>query len=660
MQKNTVITLGLLTMATLGLATADAGVKLVLDESTPLGMVGDTSYDLNSNTIEITLDRPVLCNKAPGYQTGSLTKLRIYDPNQEMKGGFTGNEGLYFSSNAEYTVNNGQLFINTDNPAKAICVSAEIGNYDLIYKSPFENVPPSAAQIQYVGLPNIAAPGQILNYEIHFQNPSGQTIYFDLLEYWNEHFDHAATLTAGDNVRTCNNADPAVQCVVNDPDSGVIKGIQLAAGGTFILEVTQKVSQSAQIGAELDFMAAAFLTDGQNGDFLPRVLNENPVQNDPHLVSQTVTVATNTLPELSWETAPASMTTFNEDADTPQVFEIRYSDLETASQDIDVSVTDSQGNVLNITEGPFVPDGLDGTKTLTLLPLANAYTKAGSPEQVTITVTDAAAGEASLTFDVEVLPVNDAPTFAMNCSELTVNEQAIDMTCTSPIVQNGQNGTEGIWDDEYIIADFNPGPNESDQSALEYEVQVIDNSDNILDDVGSGDPVIINPATGEVSVVTQNGNHGTAEVQIRVKDNGGTTGANGCGALPANPEHGCDVSEWQTLNIVSEAPVYNFSGTINGLSQGEFVYLKLFETSNGDVLQENQNITINGSGSSPFNFNYAAMSQYNYKIIVHTQEPDFNCDISSAKSTQVDPDTITGTISNLDIDDIVVDCSVIP
>ncbi len=663
MQKNTVIALGLLSLASLGLTVAHAGVKLVLNESTPLGMVGDTSYDLNNNVIEITLDRPVLCNVAPGYNTGSLTKLRIYDPNLDMKGGFAPNGGLYFDNDAEYVVNNGQFFLNTDNPAKALCVSAEVGTYDLIYKSPFETMPPSAAQIQYVGLPSIAAPGQVLNYEIHFHNPSAQTIYFDLLEYWNEHFDHAATLTPGDNVRTCNNADPAVQCVVNDSDSGVIKGIQLAAGGTFILEVTQKVSQSAQIGAELDFMAAAFLTDGLNGDFLPRSLSEDPYPNDPHVVSQTVTVANNTLPELSWDVAPGSMTTFHEDEVSPQVFEIRFSDAETVAQDLDVSVTDDTGNIIDVTEGSLVLDGLDGTKTLTLLPMANAYSKSGSPEQITVTVTDAAAGEASLTFDVEVLPVNDAPSFAMNCSELTINEQTpgAGMTCSSPIVQNGQNGTEGVWDDEFIIADFNPGPNESDQSALEYEVQVIDNSDGILDDVGSGDPVIINPATGEVSVVTQNGNYGTAQVQIRVRDNGGTTSGNGCGASPSNPEHGCDVSEWQPLNIVSEAPVFNFSGEINGLPQGSFVNIKLLDAGNGDNFIENENKdNTNGDDPLAFSFDYDALDQFNYKLVIDGQSNGYNCDIASASSTQVNPDTITGTVNGGDVDDIIVTCTVIP
>jgi hypothetical protein len=656
MQKNKVITLGLLAMAAFGLSTANAGVKLVLDESKPLGMVGDTSYDLDNNIIEITLDRPVLCNQAPGYQTGSLTKLRIYDPNLEMKGGFGVTDGIYFNNDADYMVNNGQLFLNTDNPAKALCVSAEVGNYDLIYKDPFEFVSPSTAHIHYVGLPNIVAPGQVLDYEIHFTNPSGQTIYFDLLEYWNDHYSHPANMTSGDNVRVCNNNSPNVQCVVNDPASGVIKGIQLASGGTFILEVTQKVSESSTIGAELDFMAAVFLTNGLNGDFLPRSFSEDPMPNDPHVVSQTVTVATNTLPELSWDVAPGSVTSFYEDESTPQVFEIRYSDAETSSQELDVSVTDNFGNIVNVTEGPFVIDGLDGTKTLSLLPVANAFTDSGNPEQITVTVTDAAAGEASLTFDVDVEPVNDAPTFAMNCSELTVNEQAIDMTCTSPITQNAQNGTEGVWGDQYIIADFNPGPNESHQSVLDYEINVVDDG-GILDMGGNGNPVWISPTTGEISVVTLTGQYGTAEVEIRVIDDGGTTGSNGCGASPANPEHGCDVSGWESLTIVSEAPVYTLSGIINGLPQGSFVNMNLQDAGNGDAFVENENKT-NATGNNPlaFSFDYEAADQFNYKVVVDGQSNGLNCDIESASGTEPNVDTTVGTVNGANVTDLVVTC----
>jgi len=656
MQKNTVLTLGILSLVFLGLATAHAGVKLVLDQSTPLGMVGNTHYDLNNNTIEITLDRPVLCDKAAGYNVGSLTKLKVYDPNQEMKGGFGANDGLYFASHADYAVDNGQLFLETDNPAKALCVSSELGSYDLIYKSPFESSAPYNARLKYVGLPNIVSPGQVLNYTIELHNPSAQTIYFDLLEYWNEHFSHAATITATDNQRSCNTGS-AVQCPVIDPDTGVIKGIQVAAGGTFELSVTQKVSETAAIGAELDFMAAVFLTNGLGGDFLPRTIIEDPMPNDPHVASLTATVANNSMPTVSWVTAPPTVISFTEDETTPQVFTIKYSDLETALQDLDVQVTDQLGNVVTASLSNYVQNGLEATQDLTILPVTNAYTNGGTPEQLTITVTDESAGVTTLLQDVEVIAVNDAPTFAMNCAELTINEQNTNLSCTNPIVNRGDNQIQGVWNGQAIIANFNPGPNEGHQSVLDYEVQVIDNTDGILDVSGNGEPVWISPTTGDINIVNVTGQYGTATVEVRVKDDGGNNGANGCGATPANPEHGCDVSEWETLTIISAPPVYTLSGIINGLPQGSFVNMNLRDAGNGDAFIENEN-KVNASGDNPlaFSFDYEALDQFNYKVVVDGESNGLDCDIESASGTEPNVDTTVGTINGVNVTDLVVTC----
>jgi hypothetical protein len=420
MQKNTVLTLGLLSLATLSLTTADAGVKLILDNSAPLGMVGETNYDLSNNTIEISLDRPVLCNQAPGYNTGSLTKLRVYDPNEEMKG-FAVGEGIYFADDADYMVNNGQLILATDNPAKALCVSSVMGNLDLIFKSAFEPGSQTVANVKYIGLPSIVSPGQVINYQIEFNNPSVDPIYFDLLEYWEHNSGVHNAYMAASNERFCNNSDPAVMCsVAQFDDSGVIKGIQLDSGGTFVLDVTQTVDANSDTGEELEFMTGVFLTDGANGDFLPRTLAGPHFLNNPLIANKTVLVENNNPPQLSWDVAPQTLTSFYEDDTSVQVFEIRYFDAQTSASNLSVSISYQQNSIVNVVKGPFVLDGFDGTMTLDVLPISNAFT--GSPEQVTVTVTDGGGMTSSLTFDVEVIPVNDAPTFAMNCAELTINE----------------------------------------------------------------------------------------------------------------------------------------------------------------------------------------------------------------------------------------------
>ncbi|GAA4810933.1 hypothetical protein GCM10011365_13750 [Marinicella pacifica] len=657
MQKNTVLTLGILSLVFLGLATAHAGVKLILDSSSPLGMVGSTNYDLNNNTIEVSLDRPILCNQAPGYNTGSLTKLKIFDPNDEMKG-FASNEGLYFASDAEYEVNNGQLFLATDNPAKALCVSSVSGDFDLIFKSAFEPATQTTATVNYIGLPSVVSPGQQINYQIEFSNPTAQSVYFDLIEYWDHNSGLHNAYMAAANQRECNDSDSLVVCSVPlYDDSGVIKGIQLFSGGTFTLDVTQTVDPNSATGEELDFMAGVFLTDGHNGDFLPRTLSGPHFTTNPITVSKTVLVENNDPPTVTWEVAPPALTSFYEDEATSQTFEIRYSDLQTPAANLTVTVDEQQGGKVNVVKGPFVADGFDGTMTLEVSPVADAYTD--NPEQVTVNVKDAGGLTTPLTFDVEITPVNDAPSFAMNCAELTINEQNNEMTCTSPVGNGGGNQIAGVWDDEFIIDSFNPGPNEAHQAVKKYEVEIVNNSDNLLDTFGSGSAVKIDAVTGEVTVHTNNGAYGTAEVRIRVHDNGGVNGVDGCDSNDPNfnPQHGCDVSDWQPLTIISAPPVFNFSGVINGLQANKYVILDLLDAGNGDAPIENYYNNSQNNNPVTFSFSYDAVSQFNYKIIVTNESSDYNCDISSVKSNQVDPDTITGTISNVHIDDIVVTCS---
>lgn len=652
MNKLTVLSLGLLSAAGLGLTTADAKVKLVLDQSTTLGMVADSTYDLANNLIEVSLDRPVLCNKATGYSPSGLTKLKVYDPNLEMKGGFT--NGMYLSTDANYEVNNGFFHLNTDNPSKALCVSAEVGNFDLIFKTPFEDVNINTARLEYVGLPNVVAPGQILNYDIKFSNYSGASVQFDLLEYWPQRTDFDAYIEASGNTRQCNDAHQDVNCIVTDAQSGVMKNITLANTGELVVHVTQQVNSNAVPGSELDFMAAIFMKDS-NGNFKPRAFSEDPYPHDPHIVSHTASVQNNNPPTVNWVSGsePLSLTSFYEDEATSKVFEIEYGDNETAAVDLDVTVTDAIGNILNVTKGPFTPAGLNGKMTLTVLPMADAYTD-NDLEQITVTVTDAAGGVASLTFDVEVIPVNDAPSISLTCTDIAINEQLETIDCLSG---GSGNQLQGVWNLSNFASNFNPGPNERD-NILGYEVEVLNTGGGVLSSTGNGSPIIIDTGNGNLSVVTNDGVYGTAQVRIRVQDDGGGEhGPEGC-VLPINPVNGgCDVSEWQTLNITTIPPTFNFSGVINGLTQGQFVYLKLFETSNGDVLEENKIITINGNGSVPFSFSYNAMSQYNYKVVVYSQEPNYNCDISSVASTQVDPDTITGILNNADVNDIIVTCS---
>src|SRR5690606_34996764 len=117
-------------------------------------------------------------------------------------------------------------------------------------------------------------------------------------------------------------------------------------------------------------------------------------------------------------------------------------------------------------EGRKTDEGQGKKMTLSVKPMSDAFTT-GAPEQITVTVEDSAGGQSSLTFNVEVTPVNDAPSFVMNCDELTVNKQVYDIhpndpnafQCTNPLNQsNNYEQTEGVFNGYTLVQKFIPGP----------------------------------------------------------------------------------------------------------------------------------------------------------------------------------------------------------
>ncbi|MCX7545084.1 hypothetical protein [Marinicella gelatinilytica] len=655
MQKNTVLTIGLLSLAGLGLTTADAGVKVIMNQSTPLGMVGDTEYDLDNNIIEIVLDRPVICNKKDNqaYPNG-ITKLKIYDPNREMQGGFGTQDGLYFDTDANYEIQNGHLLLDTYNPAKALCVSAESGNYDLIYKDPFETPVEAAPLMQYVGLPDIVSPGQELNYEIHLTNPSTapSDIYFDLMEYWHKNSGHAAYMFDAGS-RTCNPSNSVV-CDAS-PISKLKKNVRLSPGNTLELKITQVVDSNSIENNNLEFMAAAFLRNGSNGDFKPRVYSNDFYEKDVHVISKTVSVQDNTPPVVTWTNGQPSSVSFYEDENNELTFDFEFFDMETHDlSDITPTVSVKYNTVSAMIDFLGIAQNGNHQYSVKIKPEPDAFTNTGDPEVVTITVDDNVGGQSTLTFNVDISSVNDAPTFALNCNELTINEQNTDLSCTSAIGNGGGNQIQGVWGDEYIIASFDPGPNESHQLVQKYEVEIVDNSDGVLDTFGSGSAVTIDKDSGEVTIHTNNGVYGTALVRVRVKDNDGVAGANGCDTNDPGYEasHGCDVSDWKPLTIVSQPFKYSVSGEVLGLPTSKSIQLKLTGTENGISVDVNTNITVSSTQHSFTLQNGNGQPQLLDDGTTYTVIPDlvpngYTCNVTNG----------TGTINGSDITNVEVSCS---
>lgn len=612
MQKNTVLTIGLLSLAGLGLTTADAAVKMVLDGSSPSALAPDTTYKLLEDTVEVTSSRPVLCNAVNNYEAADTQnpahKLKVYDPNLEMLGFPVNNiDGIYLGS-FNYLLNNATLKIDTEDTTKAQCVSAERGGYDLIFKDPFEPVSIPLPKIEYVGLPETVDKGQEINYQIKMKNTSQSQIKFDLMEYWNKNPDLGAWISSYDTERTCNNGGP-VTCLLDNRSEGVTKNIILAANETLMVDVRQRVHGSSTYGEKLDFMAAVFMKDNQ-GNFIQREYDINdPYPHDPYIVSKTVEVQNNNLPNISWETAPDSLVTFYEDEQREDTFMFTFDDSgETPVGDLNVSATTSPAGIIQATTDNFQSfnNGQYATMDLKIEPFADVYTD-GTPVQVTVTVEDSSVGQSSLSFEVEVTPVNDAPSFALSCDELLIDDQANNMACAViPSSANNNNQIERFWSGYSIIEDFDPGAaNEANQSVFEYEVrwptdQSTDDPSGILQTSQNDLPaVLIDSNTGKVSVATVDGNFGEATVKIRVRDNGGTHNQYVCENPPGDPELGCDVSIWRTLTIVSQPFKYGVVGEVSGVQSGE-LKLNLAGIENG--VQVNKITKVNLSNGQTFSF----------------------------------------------------------
>lgn len=196
----------------------------------------------------------------------------------------------------------------------------------------------------------------------------------------------------------------------------------------------------------------------------------------------------------------------------------------------------------------------NATGSLSFTPVAN---QSGT---VTITVTvsdpglngtpgDSDDGVATRTFDVSVNPINDRPTFTA-ANPPAVNEDAPAQSITG-------------W-----VTAFNPGPNESGQTVLNYTVTNVSNPS-----LFSAAPSI---ATNGTLTYTPAANaHGTATFDVTVTDNGGTAGGGVATSLvqtftitvnSVNDVPSFTVSTPPAVN--EDAPAQTIAGFMTGISAG--------------------------------------------------------------------------------------------
>jgi hypothetical protein len=202
------------------------------------------------------------------------------------------------------------------------------------------------------------------------------------------------------------------------------------------------------------------------------------------------------------------------------------------TQQLAVTATSSDPSL--IPTPPVTYTSPDTTGSIAYTPAPNAFGSA----MITVTVADdggTAAGGAdtfSRTFPVTVAPVNDPPQFTMGPGPVVLED-------ASPQVISG-------W-----ASGLNPGPFETDQS-IQFDVSA--DQPALFSQQPSLDPLGVLRFTPAPNAA------GTATVNVRARDNGGTAAG------------GVDASAWTTFQIaitpVNDAPIVVPSGAVAEFAEG--------------------------------------------------------------------------------------------
>src|SRR5215217_726466 len=188
--------------------------------------------------------------------------------------------------------------------------------------------------------------------------------------------------------------------------------------------------------------------------------------------------------------------TILEDADTGDI-SFTVGDAETAAGSIIVTASSSDTTLVPNDDANLILGGSGANRTIKVKPAADRF---GGPATITLTVSDGSQS-ATETFDVNVIPVNDAPSFDVPALAPTVNEDAPAQTVPN------------------FATNISVGRFETSQTITAF--QVTTNTNPSLFSAGPA----IDPASGDLTYTPAANAFGTADVTVRAHDSGGT--ANG-------------------------------------------------------------------------------------------------------------------------------------
>ncbi len=603
-------------------------VKLSIDNSTPINLSADVNYVIADQVIEFSSADPVICRKL-NATVGALN-AEIIDPN---------GDGLVMPllQNVRYNVPSQTTKANINNPS-GVCVTKNNSTFnDIIFNNAFELEVPT---FTYQGLSDLVVRGQSLDYQISIENPNNQALMFDLVEYVSTNsITNSAYFESLDLWQCLSHNVAGVDCNEDNADNRLLNA-SIPAGQTALIDVSRTVGSSSVLGQSIEILTAMFIKNGQGEIIGTEVISHQP------------TVVNNNAPVLVW--ANSADIDFIEDENQPHTLSFDVLD----STGVDVSpgylatAIGAVNDKLDI-DGINVVENDPGEYTVffDVTPKANQFTSAGNTETIFVQIEDEFNASSNLLMlAVNIEPINDAPSFTPTCLDFTINPTPVggetEITCN---VSNGV--SRATWNYSDFIAEISAGglnnDTEDNQSVI-FEV-------NPLSGLALQGPITIgnDPGTfiqNDLELILADGASGSGSFEIRAIDNGTPVGETDvCPALTFS-DH-CNTSAYsQEIVFNLLAPVYFVSGTIDDLPDGDELGVRLFEAGTNNPL--GGNLLVAGSGISggqaiDFSFPQALSNGVNYDVQITISPLNRTCTIT---------DGATGTINDMNVNDLVIDC----
>ncbi len=600
----------LITLFCLTAAKNSSAVTVSFNDSISLNMYDEIEYHTATDEIDFFINEPIVCHTTPNLVINGLSAV-ITDPNNNL--GIT----LPINNSVQYDVTN--QTINAEiNSADAACVTESNGLIsDLIFRSGFDNG--TTFTIEYLDVPDFVVLGQIVDYTIVVQNNSPLELTFDLLEYVSESSPQNQAYFSGQNVSwdCVNQLLPGVDCGDEILSRYGVNDVILQPGEFAEIAVSRTVSPQSILDERINLMAAIFVKN-QDGDFIGF---ESKVKE--------AVVSENEAPQLSW--LNSSLNTFLEDDSVGQTLSFRIDDesggnfsvatIEQAIMSYNNKVSFSNVTVQQILSGVY-------DVNFTVTPEPDKFTNAQNSEYISIQVNDIFnVFSNTLLLEVDITPVNDAPSFDVNCTHLVLDPSPLDggssVSCDAIVGKVGV-PESGVFTWNEFLVGVSSGPEEN--QTMTFEIAPGATGDPILDGL------IIGSNVSDLWLLTTDGASGTATINLMVTDDGGT--ANG----------GVDQFLSSTDVIIELLPVtYTVSGssvdfpTVDPASE---ITLRL--NVGGDTLD----LEVDANNANDFTFGYQLPDGAGYTVSIIGQTLA-NCSITAGG---------TGTIAGNDVNDLVVDC----